>query len=80
MRDRFHKPIDVGDWVEVVTQPIIYNPHIKMVGYIGQIEEVHEDAVVIVCINGGRGSVENSCVKKIKEPTFWQKEKLRHVY
>jgi len=80
MHDRYHKKLNVGDWVKVVQRSVKYNIHINNVGYVGEVEEVGDDVVQIACLNGSMGAVDSNCVTKISEPTRWEKARLREEY
>jgi hypothetical protein len=70
--------MNVGDWVKVVRQGLI-NYHIKMVDYIGKIEEINEFAAQINFGKNGAGAVEFECLKLIPEPSDKIKRELGFV-
>jgi hypothetical protein len=62
--------MQIGDWVEVIRQSTNYNPHIRNVGYVGEITDMNEHAVQIECLNGGMGAVDRDCVKVVPKPSL----------
>jgi hypothetical protein len=71
--------MNVGNWVKVVKQPVKYNAHIKMLGYVGQVTDLNEDAAQIECLNGGMGACDIDCLEIISEPNVIEKEQLRAI-